>query len=148
MSKKEVVQSTVEIVKAYVVGNKLSVEELPQLLEGIYDAVSALEMSTGKGEEKLPTPAVTVRKSVSRHRIVCLEDGKRFKSLKRHLRTAHGLSPEEYRAKWGLEERYPMVAPAYSQRRAQLAVAIGLGRYGRRSAESRKAGVGQLTDAA
>ena len=148
MSKKEVVQSTVEIVKAYVAGNKIYVEELPRLVTVVGDALAALEMATDKGEDKRPTPAVTVRKSVSRDRIVCLEDGKRFKSLKRHLRTAHGLSPEEYRAKWSLEERYPMVAPAYSARRAQLAVKIGLGRYGRRSSVSQKTGAGRLTDAA
>jgi predicted transcriptional regulator len=148
MSKKEVVQSTIEIVKAYVTGNKISVEELPRVVTVVRDAVFALERATDKGEEKRPTPAVTVRKSVSRHRIVCLEDGKKFKSLKRHLRTAHGLSPEEYRSKWGLEERYPMVAPSYSAQRTQLAVKIGLGRYGRRSSVSRKTGEGRLTDAA
>jgi predicted transcriptional regulator len=85
MSKKEVVQSTIEIVKAYVTGNKISVEELPRVVTVVRDAVFALERATDKGEEKRPTPAVTVRKSVSRHRIVCLEDGKKFKSLKRHL---------------------------------------------------------------
>ena len=148
MSKKVMIESIVEIMKAYVAGNQLSVEELPQLFKVVRDALSGLERSTGKGKEKLPTPAVTVRKSVSRHRIVCLEDGKKFKSLKRHLRTAHGLSPEKYRAKWGLEARYPMVAPAYSQRRSRLAVKIGLGRHGRRRSISPNIGEGQLTDAA
>lgn len=148
MSKTVMKESIVEIVKAYVAGNQLSVEELPQLVAVVHVALSKLERLTGKGEEKLPTPVVTVRKSVSRHRIVCLEDGKRFKLLKRHLRSAHGLSPEEYRARWGLEERYPMVAPAYSERRTQLAVKMGLGRYGRRGSVSRKTGKGQPRDAA
>jgi len=148
MSDKQINQSVIEIVTAYVSGNKVSVEELPRLVTVVRDVVSELERSTGKGEEKFPTPAVTVRKSVSRQRIVCLEDGKKFKLLKRHLQTAHGLSPEEYRAKWGLAEHYPMVAPAYARRRAQLALKMGLGRYGRRSSVSRKPGKGQLTDAA
>ena len=145
MSKKLMRELTAEIVKAYVAGNQLSAKALPELIKVVYDAVSDLDRPTGRGEEKRPTPAVTVGKSVSRHRIVCLEDGRRFKSLKRHLRAAHGLSPEEYRAKWGLDERYPMVAPAYSRQRSRLAVKMGLGRRASNAPDVRK---GQLPDAA
>lgn len=148
MSKKVMIESIVEIVQAFVAGNQLSVEELPQLFKVVYDVLSELEGSTARGEEKPLTPAVAVRKSVNRNRIVCLEDGKRFKSLKGHLRAAHGLTPDEYRAKWGLEERYPMVAPAYSARRSRLAVKMGLGLRGRRQSISPNIGEGQLTDAA
>lgn len=148
MSNKLIKQSVIEIVKAYVAGNKLSLEELPRLVAAVRDALSELERPRGVNEEKVAKPVVNVRRSVGRHRIVCLEDGKKFKALKRHLSTAHGLTPEEYRAKWGLEASYPMVAPAYSARRAQLAAEMGLGRHDRRKSVSRTTGKGQLTDAA
>jgi predicted transcriptional regulator len=148
MSKKQIVQSTVDIVKAYVAGNKVPVEKLPRLVNIVLDALSELDRSTGKGAGKTSTPAVAIRKSVNRNRIVCLEDGKKFKSLKGHLRAAHGLTPDEYRAKWGLEDRYPMVAPLYSAWRSQMAVNMGLGRYVRRRSASRKTGEKHLSDVA
>jgi predicted transcriptional regulator len=148
MSKKVMIESMVEIVNAYVTSNQLPVEELPRLSKVVYDALSELERSTARDQGKPLTLAVDVRKSVNRNRIVCLEDGKRFKSLKGHLRAAHGLTPDEYRTKWGLEERYPMVAPAYSAQRSRLAIKLGLGRHGRRRPISLDIGKGQLTDAA
>lgn len=146
MSKKEIIETTVEIVKAYVTGNQLSAEELPQLFKAACDAVCELERATGKGEEERLEPAVAVRNSVKRNRIVCLEDGKRFKFLKGHLRSSHGLTPDQYRAKWGLGDHYPLVAPAYSARRSQIAIKMGLGRGGRPA--SRKTSKSGLSDAA
>lgn len=148
MSKKAIVQSTIDVVKAYVAGNKVPVEELSRLVKVVLDAMSELEKSTDNDAEKALTPAIAIRRSVSRNRIVCLEDGKAFKSLKRHLNVAHRLTPDEYRAKWGLEDHYPMVAPGYSARRAQLAVKLGLGRHVRGRSASRKSGGEHLTDAA
>lgn len=148
MSKKEIVRSTIDVVRAYVAGNKLPLEELPRLVKVVGAALCELERSIDEDKEKRRTPAVAIRKSVSRNHIVCLEDGKKFKSLKGHLRVAHGLTPDEYRAKWGLESHYPMVSPAYSARRSQLAVKLGLGRYGGRRSASPEIGQGELTDAA
>lgn len=151
MSGKEVAQSTVEIVKAYVAGNVVAVEELPRLVEVVRGAVSELDRSPAMAAEKASKPAVAIGKSVKRNHIVCLEDGRKFKSLKRHLRVAHGQTPDEYRAKWGLEDHYPMVAAVYSARRAELAHEMGLGRKpGRRRGRSAsgKSDAGHLTDAA
>jgi predicted transcriptional regulator len=148
MSKKTIMQSTVDVVKAYVAGNKVPVGELPRLVKVVSDALTLLEKSTDSKVVKARKPAISIRKSVSRDSIVCLEDGKAFKALKRHLRTAHGLTPEEYRAKWGLEKYYPMVAPAYSKRRTRLARKMRLGHDIHRRSVSPKTAKGQLTDAA
>ena len=146
MSKKVVIETTVEIVKAYVAGNQVPVEEPPQIFKVVCEAVSALERAAGGTEEERLEPAVAVRSSVKRDHIVCLEDGKKFKFLKGHLRSAHGLSPDQYRTKWGLGDDYPLVAPAYSARRAQIAVEMGLGRPG--GSAPRKTGKNVLSDAA
>src|SRR5687768_14644625 len=116
-----------EIVSAYVANNSLSRIELPGLLGAVHDALS--RTGTGKIEEPAPplTPAVPIRKSVAPDYIVCLDDGKKFKSLKRHLRTAYGLTPEQYREKWHLPVDYPMVAPNYAKARSELAKEMGLG---------------------
>ena len=148
MSKSVKTELVVEIVKAYIAGNPLPAKELPELFKLVRESVSALETSTSRDGKKPVRPAVAIRKSLSRQRLVCLEDGKKFKLLKRHLRTAHGLTPDEYRARWGLEERYPMVAPAYSAQRSRLAAKLGLGRSDRRRTASRETAEGQLTDAA
>lgn len=117
-----------QIVAAYVSRNLVPFSEIPELTRSIHAALIGL----GNGAE--PTspadlrPAVPVKKSVTEDWIICLEDGKRFKSLKRHLKSAFGLSPEDYRRKWGLPSDYPMVAPAYSARRSGLAKQMGLGR--------------------
>lgn len=148
MTNKEILRSTAEIVKAYVSRNKVPVETLPQLVTVVRRALSGLEISTAEGGARRPSPAIAVDRSLSRDRIVCLEDGRTFKSLKRHLRAAHGLSPEEYRAKWGLGKRYPMIAPVYSARRSQLALEMGFGRKARRRSGPRQAAKGPVTDAA
>jgi len=124
----DLVEYTTEIVAAYVSHNAISPTDLPKLIADIHSAVKNLtsEEAPAPAEEK--KPAVPVRKSVTADYIICLEDGKKFKSLKRHLRTHYNLSPEEYREKWGLPADYPMVAPSYSETRSRLAKDNGLGR--------------------
>ena len=116
-----------DIVAAFVSGNKVSTGELPKLIEAVYRSLEDL----AKGGETKPEPAVPVRQSMKRSHVVCLEDGKKFKSMKRHLRTVHNMTAAEYRAKWGLRPDYPMVAPSYAAKRSELAKAAGLG-HGRK----------------
>ncbi len=119
---------TADIVSAYVSHNAISGEQLPGFIGSVY---AALNKATVQGVEPPKVelnPAVSVKKSVTAEYIICLEDGKKFKSLKRHLRTHYDLSPEQYREKWGLTHDYPMVAPAYAAARSQLAKTMGLGR--------------------
>jgi len=120
--------ATVQVVAAYVGRNALGSGDLPKLIASVYDAFRTLE--TPAAAEPVPAliPAVPVRKSATADHIVCLEDGKAFKSLKRHLATAHNLTPEQYRQKWALPSNYPMVATNYSTSRSELAKSLGLGR--------------------
>mgnify|MGYP000196580072 FL=1 len=123
---------TVDIVSAYVSNNSVSAQDLPTLIHEVY---SALRKTSGDAMEPEPEPlkpAVPLKKSVTPDYIICLEDGKKFKSLKRHLRTHYNLSPEEYREKWGLSPDYPMVAPSYAAARSELAKKMGLGQKRRR----------------
>ena len=124
-----VVEMAAEIVSAYVRNNSVPVSELPALLQSVHDSLGSI-LNGAKPEvvKEPPQPKVPVKKSVTNDYIVCLEDGKRFKSLKRHLHSEHGLSPQEYRDKWGLAKDYPMVAPAYADARSNLAKTMGLGR--------------------
>lgn len=124
----DLVEYSTEIVAAYVSHNAISPTDLPKLISEVHAALRSLgsEETVTPVEEK--KPAVPVRKSVTSDYIICLEDGKKFKSLKRHLRTHYNLSPEEYREKWGLPADYPMVAPSYSATRSKLAKDNGLGR--------------------
>lgn len=115
-----------DIVAAYVSNNSVTADKLPALLQEVHDAVSALARG-GTASAGSQEPAVAVKKSVTPDYIICLEDGKRLKMLKRYLRTQYNLSPEDYRRKWGLPADYPMVAPNYSKRRSQFAKDIGLG---------------------
>jgi predicted transcriptional regulator len=118
---------TSDIVAAHVSNNSVSVDEVPSLISNVYGALAGL----GGGEtqeEAPPEPAVSVRASVKPDYIVCLEDGKKLKMLKRYLRTNYDMSPEEYRARWNLPADYPMVAPNYAEKRRELAKKIGLGR--------------------
>jgi predicted transcriptional regulator len=124
----DLVDLSADIVCAYVSHNALSVADLPKLINDVHGALRNLQAAgTSEPVEEL-RPAVPVRKSVANDYIVCLEDGKKFKSLKRHLKTHYDLSPEEYREKWGLPADYPMVAPSYSATRSRLAKDNGLGR--------------------
>jgi predicted transcriptional regulator len=117
---------TVEIVAAHVAHNKLDGADLPQLIETVHKALAGL----GKVAEEVakPEPAVPIRKSVFPDYVICLEDGKKLKMLKRHLKTAYNMTPDQYRAKWGLSRDYPMVASTYAEHRSSLARKIGLGR--------------------
>ena len=117
-----------DIVGAYVSKNSVSVADLPKLINEVHSALRQTTTGGQTAEEPAKEPAVPIRRSVNPDYIVCLEDGKHFKSLKRHLRTDHDMSPQEYRAKWGLKPDYPMVAPNYAASRSELAKKMGLGR--------------------
>ena len=119
---------TADIVSAYVAHNVIGGEKLPDFIGSVYAALSKASMQGAEPPAEELKPAVPVKKSVTPEHIVCLEDGKKFKSLKRHLQSHYGLSPEEYREKWGLARDYPMVAPAYAAARSHLAKSMGLGR--------------------
>jgi len=121
---------TAEIVSAYVANNALSGDKIPDLISSIYGALSRASVQGVDAPKVELKPAVAIKKSVTPEYIVCLEDGKKFKSLKRHLKTHYDLSPEDYREKWGLPRDYPMVAPAYAAARSDLAKNMGLGRRG------------------
>jgi predicted transcriptional regulator len=120
-----------DIVSAHLSNNTVPVGDIPRLIHEVYGALTALGQGPAKSAERLE-PAVAVKKSVTADFIVCLEDGKKLKMLKRHLRTAYGLTPEQYREKWQLPADYPMVAPNYAKKRSTLARQIGLGTGGRK----------------
>lgn len=123
----DVIELTVEIVSAYVSNNALSAADLPSLIAQVHAALGGLGNPVPAAEEPA-APAVPVKRSVHSDHIVCLEDGKHFKSLKRHLQTHHDMTPEQYRTKWSLPSSYPMVAPDYAAQRSELAKNFGLGR--------------------
>jgi predicted transcriptional regulator len=127
-SDNDLIELSAEIVCAYVSHNALGAADLPKLISDVHNALRGLHSTEVIEPTEELKPAVPVRKSVAADYIVCLEDGKKFKSLKRHLRTHYNLSPEEYREKWGLPSDYPMVAPNYSATRSRLAKDNGLGR--------------------
>ena len=121
---------TADIVSAYVSNNALSGDKLPDFIGSVYGALSRACFQGAEPPKVELKPAISVKKSVTPEYIICLEDGKKFKSLKRHLRAHYDMSPEEYREKWGLPHDYPMVAPAYAAARSDLAKNMGLGRRG------------------
>ena len=126
--KRNLVDLTAEIVAAYVAKNTVTQAELPKLIGEVHRALSGTAGNPPSREELAEIkPAVTVKKSLTADYLICLEDGKKFKSLKRHLRSHYNLSPEQYREKWGLPADYPMVAPNYAQARSSLAKRMGLG---------------------
>ncbi len=128
--KSNLLELTANIPAAYVVNNTVAQADLPKLIANIYQSLAAAPQSSAENkpaEAAELKPAVPVRKSITPDYIICLEDGKKFKSLKRHLRTHYDLSPEQYREKWGLPADYPMVAPNYAEARSSLAKKIGLG---------------------
>jgi predicted transcriptional regulator len=127
VDKPDLVELTSEIVSAYVSNNTVVPADLPAMIADVHEALSRAAQRIGGGEREELKPAIALKKSVTPDYIVCLEDGKKFKSLKRHLRTHYNLSPEEYREKWGLPHDYPMVAPNYAAARSQLAKQMGLG---------------------
>ena len=139
ISKEQLLEMTTEIVSAYVGNNTIAAGELNELIVSIHDSLHNLTTGGVEVEPEPIKPAVPVRRSVTPDYLICLEDGKRLKMLKRHLRTTYGLSPDDYRAKWGLPADYPMVAPNYAQQRSEFAKKIGLGKVGQ---EKRRRGKG------
>jgi predicted transcriptional regulator len=123
-----ITELAVEITSAYVANNSVRVADLPGLFGEIHSALVRISSgATAIAAQEAKAPPVPIKKSVTNEHIVCLEDGKKFKSLKRHLRADHDLSPEQYRQKWHLPSDYPMVAPAYAKARSALAISMGLG---------------------
>jgi predicted transcriptional regulator len=143
MENQQLVELTADIVSAHVANNNVAVGDVATLVERVYHALSALGVpATEPQQEK--TPAVSVRASIKPEYLVCMECGRKQKTLKRHLENAHGMSPDQYRADYGLPRDYPMVAPEYSKKRSQMAHAIGLGRKPRsEGAESAGGGRGR-----
>lgn len=137
--KPELLEMTADIVSAYVSNNTVNADALPGLISSIHSMLSQVSGGGVQPEPEPQEPAVPVRKSISPDFLVCLEDGRKFKSLKRHLRTKYDMSPEEYRAKWGLPKDYPMVAPNYAKARSDLAKQMGLGQGGRKPARGGRA---------
>jgi predicted transcriptional regulator len=139
--KSEFVEMTADIVSAYVSNSSVSVADLPALIQQVHKALVGIADSASTPEAAPPAaPAVSIKKSITPDFLICLEDGRKFKSLKRHLRTKYDMSPEQYRAKWGLPKDYPMVAPNYAQARSNLAKQMGLGQGGRKPAGARAGG--------
>ena len=126
------IELTAEIVSAYVSNNTVPASEIPNLINQVYAALSRVSGKTVEAPLEPLKPAISLKKSITPEYIVCLEDGKKFKSLKRHLRTQYNMTPEQYREKWGLSPDYPMVAPNYAAARSELAKQMGLGQQRRR----------------
>lgn len=125
--KETLITLTSDIVAAHVSNNSVSVDDVPSLITNVFGALSSLGQAAA-APEKAPEPAVSIRSSIKPDHIVCLEDGKKLKMLKRHLMTHYNLTPEQYRQRWNLPADYPMVAPNYAEKRRELAKKIGLGR--------------------
>ena len=132
--KAEIIEMTADIVSAYVGNNSVSASELPTLIQSIHRALTSVSSGAVEAQPQAKEPAVAIKKSITPDYLICLEDGRKFKSLKRHLRTKYDMSPDEYRSKWGLSKDYPMVAPNYAKARSDLAKQMGLGQGGRKPA--------------
>ncbi len=133
----EIIEMTADIVSAYVGYNAVSATDLPALIHAVHRALSDASPISAPVEVAAKEPAVPVKRSITPEFLICLEDGRKFKSLKRHMRTKYNLSPDDYRAKWGLAKDYPMVAPNYAKARSDLAKQMGLGQGGRQAARKR-----------
>jgi predicted transcriptional regulator len=128
----ETLRMTADIVSSFVTNNKLTPEQLTELIRTVHRTIDALAQGEEEKIQEKPKPAVPVAKSIANDYIVCLEDGKKLKMLKRYLRSTYNMSPDEYRKRWGLPADYPMVAPSYAARRSEFAKRIGLGKGVRR----------------
>lgn len=133
-----VIGMAADIVSAYISNNAISAEQLPNLISQVHGALQGVDAPIETASDR-PTPAISIRKSITPDFLICLEDGRQFKSLKRHLRAKYNMSPEQYREKWGLAKDYPMVAPNYAAARSALARTFGLGQGGRKAAAPAKA---------
>ena len=136
--KSEIIEMTADIVSAYVGNNSVAVGELASLIQSVHRALTGISSGVETAEAAPKEPAVPIKRSIQPDHLVCLEDGRKFKSLKRHLRTKYNMSPEDYRAKWGLPKDYPMVAPSYAKARSELAKQMGLGQGGRQAATRKR----------
>jgi predicted transcriptional regulator len=132
-----IVEMTADIVSAYVGANTVAAGDLPSLIQAVHGALSGMSRQADAIEAAPREPAVPVKRSITPGFLICLDDGRKFKSLKRHLRTKYNMSPEDYRAKWGLPKDYPMVAPDYAKARSDLAKQMGLGQGGRQAPRKR-----------
>jgi len=130
---------TADVVAAYVGNNTLPTTQLAEVINAVYGSLKSLEGQVAQVQPEPLKPAVPIRKSITPEFIICLEDGKKLKMLKRHLRSTYNMTPDEYRTKWGLAPDYPMVAPNYAERRSEFAKKIGLGRATGRQAARAKA---------
>jgi predicted transcriptional regulator len=126
-SRSQILRMVTEVIASYLKKNPVPAAELPTVINAVYGALSGSRTAPAPAPEARPEPAVPVKRSVTADYIVCLEDGKKLKMLKRHLSTAYGMTPDEYRQRWGLAPDYPMVAPNYAAQRSSLAKQIGLG---------------------
>ena len=136
--KSEIIEMTADIVAAYVGHNSVAAGDLPSLIQSVHRALAGVSSGVEAVEAAPKEPAVPIKRSVTPDHLICLEDGRKFKSLKRHLRTKYNMSPEDYRAKWGLAKDYPMVAPNYAKARSELAKQMGLGQGGRQAGRGRR----------
>lgn len=127
-----------DIVASYVANNTIAATELPDLIHQVHTALHQTVTKSVEPEEEPLVPAVPIKKSITPDHIICLEDGKKFKSLKRHIRTHYNLTPDEYRQKWGLDADYPMVAPNYAAARSELAKSMGLGQQRKKTTKKKK----------
>jgi predicted transcriptional regulator len=139
----EALAQTSTIVAAYVAKNSVPADQIPNLISTVYASLTGLGNSTAVAVVEAARPAVPIRKSITPEYLVCLEDGKKLKMLKRHLSSTYGMTPEDYRAKWGLAHDYPMTAPNYSEQRSTLAKSLGLGTQARRQPAPVKPARGQ-----
>ena len=136
--KSELIAMTADIVSAYLGANEVAAAGLPSLIHAVHGALTGLTGAAAPEAEAAKEPAVPIRRSITPDYLVCLEDGLKFKSLKRHLRSQYDMSPEDYRAKWGLPKDYPMVAPNYAKARSDLAKQMGLGQGGRQAPRKKR----------
>lgn len=144
VGEEELLRMTADVVAAYVSNNTLPATQLAEVINAVYSSLKSLEGPSTEPQPEPLKPAVPIRKSVTADYLICLEDGKKLKMLKRHLRSTYNMTPEEYRTKWGLPTDYPMVAPNYAEQRSEFAKKIGLGRgAGRQSA--RRSAVARAT---
>jgi len=139
VAEEELLRMTADVVAAYVSNNTLPTAQLAEVINAVYLSLKSLEGPVAQPQPEPLKPAVPVRKSITPEFLICLEDGKKLKMLKRHLRSTYSMTPDEYRAKWGLAPDYPMVAPNYAERRSEFAKKIGLGRATGRQAARAKA---------
>jgi len=136
VSRDDLLRFSTDIVASYVRRNTVPGDSLPGLINTVFEALNSLDKSKDPNAASKQKPAVSIRRSITSDHLVCLEDGKKLKMLKRYIRTNYSMTPNEYRAKWGLPHDYPMVAPNYAKQRSEFAKTIGLGKNGSRKRSS------------